>query len=407
MKSSTLYKAFVPLVLSSRYALAQGTCSSTEGVKLTFYGMGSAGTIPTYNCPKASNNNKITAGDGSYDNPGLFATAVDNKQFTVCEIVYIPYFKKYFQYGDKCEQCNTDFHAGMTHLDLWIGPNPQPGWADPDISANHANIETAACEISWGTVPSTDVVQNPPTNLETQTQALDDGTKCYNADTSRFFPSNKGSCSGGSGSSSTGSGSGSPAPVSSPSSSAPVPSQTPQTQPQTLEKAVQPNTGATAPKVQDAVVDDTTQKAGDTSPAQQYGGDNPPTTTPTSTPTSTPSSTPSSTPTTTPVTPPVENKKVETTATPQNADTQQNTTATSTGGKAGDACPPNGWFEGCVWGSGTGQLGASCSAKTDCWGEAVCVTGKCVSNLSDRRSRRVRRSMRGYAHGHVHHGRKF
>lgn len=44
-------------------------------------------------------------GDGSYSNPETFATAQSNTDFKNCDVVYIPYFRKYFQYLDHCVQC--------------------------------------------------------------------------------------------------------------------------------------------------------------------------------------------------------------------------------------------------------------------------------------------------------------
>ena len=108
-------------------------------------------------------------GDGSYASPALFATAENNPNFKKCEIVYIPYFKKYFQYGDICEQCATDWGSGLTHIDLWIGPNPQKGWSDVSIPQS-AKVETGSCEMAWGGLTGKSILQNPPTDLEVQSE---------------------------------------------------------------------------------------------------------------------------------------------------------------------------------------------------------------------------------------------
>ena len=46
-------------------------------------------------------------GTGSYSDPESFATAASNSDFQNCDIVYIPYFRKYFQYHDHCVKCGT------------------------------------------------------------------------------------------------------------------------------------------------------------------------------------------------------------------------------------------------------------------------------------------------------------
>ena len=59
MVTSFLAKALVPaLLLSARYVLADGSCSKVDNVKLTFFGLGSAGTITKFGC----SGNQETAG---------------------------------------------------------------------------------------------------------------------------------------------------------------------------------------------------------------------------------------------------------------------------------------------------------------------------------------------------------
>lgn len=43
-------------------------------------------------------------GDGSFENPLSFATA--DKEYDKCEIVYLPYIKKYLIHDDYCETCS-------------------------------------------------------------------------------------------------------------------------------------------------------------------------------------------------------------------------------------------------------------------------------------------------------------
>ena len=44
-------------------------------------------------------------GVGTYSNPLTFASA--SGEFSSCEIIYLPYLKKYIRYEDYCAQCST------------------------------------------------------------------------------------------------------------------------------------------------------------------------------------------------------------------------------------------------------------------------------------------------------------
>lgn len=44
-------------------------------------------------------------GVGTYSNPLTFASA--SGEFSSCEIIYLPYLKKYLRYEDYCAQCST------------------------------------------------------------------------------------------------------------------------------------------------------------------------------------------------------------------------------------------------------------------------------------------------------------
>lgn len=107
----------------------------------------------------------MCSGVGSYEDPALFATAKSNTAFAECDIIYIPYFKKYFQFGDICAQCESDFGSGMTKIDLWIGPNPTDGMTDQDAIQGDAS-----CQIAGGTLPGTEYIHNPPKDLEVQSE---------------------------------------------------------------------------------------------------------------------------------------------------------------------------------------------------------------------------------------------
>ena len=183
--------AFFQSLLFS-FVLSQGVCKQTSSALLTFYGFPDAGSDQTsFSC--GSRGNKA-GGIGSFSNPETFATAQSNPNFKNCDIVYIPYFRKYFQYNDHCVQCDQDYNGnGITHLDLWIG------------DSTHSSI---TCERQLGSLTGQTVVQNPPSDLPVNLGALWDGSACHDASSSSplIYPNPiiDGLCSG---TSSTGSGS--------------------------------------------------------------------------------------------------------------------------------------------------------------------------------------------------------
>ena len=44
------------------------------------------------------------AGTGTYSDPLTFASG--SGEFNTCEIIYVPYLKKYARYEDYCAQCS-------------------------------------------------------------------------------------------------------------------------------------------------------------------------------------------------------------------------------------------------------------------------------------------------------------
>lgn len=119
--------AIIQSLLLSAVFSQKNICKETFNVEFTFYGMADGGDITAFSC---GNNRGIAGGTGSYSSPETFATSKNNPSFTRCEIVYIPYLRKYFQYSDLCIQCDEDYIANTTvHLDLWIGVNTNGGSA--------------------------------------------------------------------------------------------------------------------------------------------------------------------------------------------------------------------------------------------------------------------------------------
>ncbi|KAL6722324.1 hypothetical protein ACLMJK_001431 [Lecanora helva] len=208
--SFVLFALFQSLLFTS--VLSQGTCKETSSVELTFYGFVDGMSDQTsFSC---GSGNKA-GGIGTYSNPETFATAQSNTNFKNCDIVYIPYLRKYFQYTDHCQRCDQDYSSsGLTKLDLWIGNS---------VNGGQAQI---LCEETFGLVTGQTIIQNPPSDLPVSSGALWDGSTCHDAKSQSPLvypnPSTSGLCAGGS--SSGGDSSSSPAPIASTGpTSTPVP----------------------------------------------------------------------------------------------------------------------------------------------------------------------------------------
>ena len=87
---------------------AAQSCSPLDDVKITFFGYpdnSPPGAGIAYNqC-----GHSLAGGTGTYDDPITFATATDG-DFNVCDVVYLPWVKKYARYEDDCEQCSVCFN---------------------------------------------------------------------------------------------------------------------------------------------------------------------------------------------------------------------------------------------------------------------------------------------------------
>ena len=249
-KMSLLLIALLQLSLLFRNVIS--TCSTTSDVEFTFYGCpdgpsdttsfgcsgstqvadGTAGgkSWPIFSpiLRKPSNSTPFFQGDGSYANPETFATALNNPNFTPCEIIYIPLFQKYFQYMDHCQECMT-LYPTTTRIDLWIGS---------DVNGGQNQID---CEDAFGLKTGQMIVRDPPSSLKVNGGQLWDNDSGTCGDGTLVFPGygtdEAGMCAGGSGGSPAGGG---PVPSSASSSSTP-PASTPSS-----TTAPSPNTGASS-----------------------------------------------------------------------------------------------------------------------------------------------------------------
>ena len=87
--------------------LGQGSsCVVVDSVQHTFYGFPDndpPGPATAYDCGR----NFTAGGTGTFADPLTMASA--EGQFELCEVVYVPYLRKYVVYEDFCQQCTDDW----------------------------------------------------------------------------------------------------------------------------------------------------------------------------------------------------------------------------------------------------------------------------------------------------------
>ncbi|KAH8649854.1 hypothetical protein BX600DRAFT_517088 [Xylariales sp. PMI_506] len=164
-----MHAAAIAFALYPVLALAQ-TCAVKTDVDYTFYTYDSNGDSSevAYNC---GGRNYVAGGTGTYDDPLTFASSPD--EYTVCEIIYSPYLKKYLRMEDECDACSSDWDNGIAHIDVWIGNAPD------------------SCADDLTPASGQYVVANPADNLSVDSTTLYSGS-CKTGDT---YLNAVGSCS--------------------------------------------------------------------------------------------------------------------------------------------------------------------------------------------------------------------
>ncbi|KAI9662234.1 MAG: hypothetical protein M1821_008400 [Bathelium mastoideum] len=129
-----------------------GTCHAMNSVKLTFFGWPD-NTPPSANAAYNCGRGYVSGGSGTHDDPVTIATA--EGELKICDVVYIPYLKKYGVFNGKCQQCMTDWQQGQKHFDIWTGSSQEGG--------NQDQIE---CERQLTPGDLQTVIRYPPKDLD-------------------------------------------------------------------------------------------------------------------------------------------------------------------------------------------------------------------------------------------------
>jgi hypothetical protein len=117
-------------------------------------------------------------GVGTFSNPVTFAT--DVSELAWCQVIYVPYMKRYFIHEDECSECDSDwarFH--LYRFDMWAG-------GDANSRQSPEKKALRACESTWTRADSVNdpanptVIVDPPSNLPVTTAPIFSGpTKCW------------------------------------------------------------------------------------------------------------------------------------------------------------------------------------------------------------------------------------
>ncbi len=123
---------------------------------------------------------QTAGGVGTYTNPITFATDVNELGW--CQIIYVPYMKRYFIHEDECSQCDTDWSAShLYRFDMWAGGDAGSR-RQPEKRALHA------CESTWTRADSVTDPDNPTIMIDPPSGLPVTTTPIFSAPTTCWTP---------------------------------------------------------------------------------------------------------------------------------------------------------------------------------------------------------------------------
>lgn len=153
------------------------TAPSTVQAFMTLYGFvdnSPPGPIIAHPCihPEAG-------GTGTYADPITFATDVNESPW--CQIIYVPYMKRYFVHEDECSECDRDWQKSHKYrFDMWAG-------GDNRSRRKPERRALLRCESTWTRGDSIKDLHNPIITVDpppglpvTTTPIFTPPTTCWN-----------------------------------------------------------------------------------------------------------------------------------------------------------------------------------------------------------------------------------